>query len=313
MIECRRYTPDFSREWDDFVVASRNSTFLFYRGYMDYHADRFTDHSLIFTKKGKTIALLPANITTDGTLHSHQGLTYGGLILPPRHINGEDVMEIMGTLIAYCRAKGFKEIIYKALPYIYSLLPAQDDLYALWRLGATTLKTELSSALIPEVNPGANADTRRRTRKAISLDPVIAETDDVDTFWHYLADTLSDRHGVKPVHTAAELRLLKDRFPDNIHLHTITLGGEWMAGVCIYDTGLVAHSQYTASTPAGRELSMVFALYSHLINNVYHSRRYFDIGISNEEGGHVLNTGLLRQKSSFGCTGVAHQTFILKL
>lgn len=311
MIECRRYTPDLSRDWDDFVLAARNSTFLFLRGYMDYHADRFADHSLIFTKKGKTVGLLPANLTPDGTLCSHQGLTYGGLILPKRHIDGEDVLEMMERLADYCRSHGIRELIYKALPYIYSHIPSQDDLYALWRLGATIISTELTSTLIPGANPGANADTRRRTRKALALNPVIAETKDVDTFWHHLASTLAERHGATPVHSAAELRLLMDRFPDNIRLHTISLDGEWMAGACIYDTGLVAHSQYTASTPRGRELSMVFALYDHLINKVYASRRYFDIGTSNEQGGQVLNAGLLRQKSSFGCTGVAHQTFRL--
>ena len=36
-----------AREWDAFVGASKNGTFLLTRPYMDYHADRFTDHSLI--------------------------------------------------------------------------------------------------------------------------------------------------------------------------------------------------------------------------------------------------------------------------
>jgi hypothetical protein len=33
--------------WNRFNQASRNGTFLFDRGYMDYHADRFTDASLM--------------------------------------------------------------------------------------------------------------------------------------------------------------------------------------------------------------------------------------------------------------------------
>ena len=309
MMECRLYTPDFAQEWDEFVGNSRNATFLFRRGYMDYHADRFTDHSLIFTRHGKTVGLLPANLTADGTLHSHQGLTYGGFILPRRHINGEDILDMADTMTDWCRKEGIREMYYKALPYIYASAPSQEDIYALWRLGAEPVRTELSSAIRLNAHPGAAADTRRRTRKALSLSPLIAESDDVAQFWQMLSDCLAERHDATPVHTCTELELLMKRFPENIRLHTISLDGELMAGVCIYDTGLVAHAQYTASTPRGRQLSMVFALYQHLVNNVYADRRYFDFGTSNEDAGHYLNAGLLRQKSLFGATGVAHQTF----
>lgn len=311
-MECARYAPSDAARWDEFVARARNSTFLFRREYMDYHSDRFTDHSLIFSRGDRICGLLPANLTPDGVLYSHQGLTYGGLILPPRHINGEDVLEMFDTLAAHCRAEGIGSMVYKALPYIYASAPSQEDLYALFRLGATPLRTELSSAILQAAHPGAAADTRRRTRKALALNPVIDETREVAPFWHMLSTCLGERHNAVPVHTAAELQLLMDRFPDNIRLHTISLHGELMAGVCIYDTGHVAHAQYTASTAEGRRLSMVFALYQHLITQVYATRRYFDFGISNEDGGRVINTGLLRQKSLFGATGVAHQTFLVQ-
>ena len=84
MIEIVRYTPDKAAEWDAFVRQSKNATFLFYRGYMDYHADRFADYSLMFYDKGRLCALLPANDGGDGTLWSHRGLTYGGLLMDCR-------------------------------------------------------------------------------------------------------------------------------------------------------------------------------------------------------------------------------------
>lgn len=280
---------------------------------MDYHSHRFSDHSIIFTHKDKTVGLLPANLSADGTLYSHQGLTYGGLIIPPKHINGEDVMAMMDLLINHCRENGIDRLIYKALPHIYSRQPAEDDLYALWCRGAEPLKVELSSAIRLAANPGPNTDTRRRTRKAFALNPVIEETRDVIPFWNLLRDTLAERHNTSPVHSADELQLLMDRFPSNIRVHTLSLGGTLMAGICVYDTGQVAHAQYTASSPRARELSMVFALYSHLINKVYADRLYFDFGISNEDAGHYLNTGLLRQKSSFGATGLAHLTLQLNI
>ena len=79
IINIERYTAEKAAEWDEFVAKSKNGTFLFDRNYMDYHADRFADFSLMFyNDKHKLCALLPANID-DGTLYSHQGLTYGGL------------------------------------------------------------------------------------------------------------------------------------------------------------------------------------------------------------------------------------------
>ena len=47
-MDIRRYTPEKADEWNRFVAQSKNGTFLFDRRYMDYHADRFQDHSLMF-------------------------------------------------------------------------------------------------------------------------------------------------------------------------------------------------------------------------------------------------------------------------
>ena len=80
MIEIKRYTPQEKQDWNDFVAKSRQGTFLFDRNYMDYHQDRFHDHSLMIFYNGKLCALLPANEVVDKTLISHQGLTDGGLL-----------------------------------------------------------------------------------------------------------------------------------------------------------------------------------------------------------------------------------------
>ena len=64
-LEIKRFTPAVAGEWNSFVAASKNGTFLFDRRYMDYHADRFTDHSLMIYRRGKLYALLPANVSGD--------------------------------------------------------------------------------------------------------------------------------------------------------------------------------------------------------------------------------------------------------
>ena len=80
--------------WDEFVGKSKNGTFLLQRGFMDYHADRYFDCSLLvyegispddeYKENGLTtrdlVALFPANwIEEEKCVYSHKGLTYGGL------------------------------------------------------------------------------------------------------------------------------------------------------------------------------------------------------------------------------------------
>ena len=129
-----------------------------------------------------------------------------------------------------------------------------------------------------------------------------------------LIDCLQERHGVNPVHSCEEMQMLRDRFHQNIRIFVLRLGGgdAPQAGVCVYDTGIVAHAQYIATTPQARELNLLNPLFHHLISDVFADRRYFDFGISTEDNGNYLNTGLLRQKFSYGGTGVTYDRYSLK-
>lgn len=311
--EIEFYTPRQREAWDAFASAARNSVFLFQRGYMDYHSDRFRDRSLMARRRGRLLAMLPANLTEDGVLHSHGGLTYGGWILPEKHLDAEDVLSLFSAAAEHCLRHGIKAIDYKPLPHIYARRPSQEDLYALYRFGATLIGAQVSST-IDYRDPGTfNTLMRRHLRKAEALAPVIEETRDVAAFHRLLEDCLRERHGVAPVHTAAELTLLRDRFPQNIRFFTASLDGVPQAGVCMYLTGTVAHAQYIATTQRGRELNLLAPLFHHLIALFSTTHRYFDFGTSNEEGGQVLNAGLLRQKSSYGATATLYSRYILQL
>lgn len=308
-----KYDASMEEMWNKFVAESRNGTFLFNRGYMDYHADRFSDSSRIALKNGKPVALLPANITDDGVLHSHGGLTYGGWILPPAHLDGSGLLEIFENACDAWRAEGIKALDYKTVPCIYWSRPSAEDEYALFRLGACISETNLSAA-IPLAEPVKfNKLRRRHLAKASHLPIEIVETDDIQAFMEMLADCLLQRHGALPVHSADQMRLLKSRFPDNIRMHAVKYEGELQAGVCIYNTGIVAHCQYIATTSRGRELNLLTPLFSKLIGGTYAGCRYFDFGTSNEDHGRMLNEGLLRQKYSYGASGVVYNRYLLKL
>ena len=80
MITIQRYTEEDIKLWNRFNKQSKNYLFMFDRAYMNYHQERFIDHSLLFFNDDKLIALLPMS-EHNRTLISHGGLTYGGFII----------------------------------------------------------------------------------------------------------------------------------------------------------------------------------------------------------------------------------------
>lgn len=307
-MEIRRYRREDKELWNSFVSKARNATFLFDRNYMDYHADSFDDNSFMFYHKGKLKAVLPANVAGD-TLYSHQGLTYGGLLLDKK-ATVEDVLECFDSLNSWLRENGISKVVYKALPWIYQQYPSEEDLYALtWKCKAQLISRDISSSIVID-NKLKFAESRKSgIRKALSLNIEVGESNDVDGFWHILEDNLGNRYNAKPVHTASEMKLLMSRFPNNIRLYVAKMNGEIVGGTLIYVTPQVVHTQYISASVEGKKHGALDLLFDYIINKVYANCRYFDFGKSTEQGGAYLNEPLIFQKEGFGGRGVCYDWY----
>ena len=307
-MEIRRYRREDKELWNSFVSKARNATFLFDRNYMDYHADRFEDNSFMFYHKGKLKAVLPANVAGD-TLYSHQGLTYGGLLLDKK-ATVEDVLECFDSLNSWLRENGISKVVYKALPWIYQQYPSEEDLYALtWKCKAQLISRNIASTIVID-NKLKFAESRKSgIRKALSLNIEVGESNDVDGFWHVLEDNLGNRYNAKPVHTASEMKLLMSRFPNNIKLYVAKMNGEIVGGTLIYVTPQVVHTQYISASVEGKKHGALDLLFDYIINKVYANCRYFDFGKSTEQGGAYLNEPLIFQKEGFGGRGVCYDWY----
>lgn len=307
-MEIRRYRREDKELWNSFVSKARNATFLFDRNYMDYHADRFDDNSFMFYHKGKLKAVLPANVAGD-TLYSHQGLTYGGLLLDKK-ATVEDVLECFDSLNSWLRENGISKVVYKALPWIYQQYPSQEDLYALTlKCKAQLISRDIASTIVID-NKLKFAESRKSgIRKALSLNIEVGESNDVDGFWHVLEDNLGNRYNAKPVHTASEMKLLMSRFPNNIKLYVAKMNGEIVGGTLIYVTPQVVHTQYISASVEGKKHGALDLLFDYIINKVYANCRYFDFGKSTEQGGAYLNEPLIFQKEGFGGRGVCYDWY----
>lgn len=313
MIDIKRYTPEDAAEWNSFVWKSRQGTFLFDRNYMDYHQDRFHDHSLMFYYKGRLYALLPANeVIEHKILYSHQGLTYGGLLTCPK-VTAEVCIDIFEALKDYLQQHDFQSCIYKAMPWIYQSIPSEEDLYALSHVGKANLAAREISTTIPLNAPLRFSEQRRRgIKKAVSHGLSVEFTkfpNEITAFWDLLDENLWLRHNTHPAHSKEELQLLMHRFPDNILCFVVKKEENIIGGSIVYVTPQVIHTQYIAANDIGKELGALDALFDHIINKCRWYAPYFDFGKSTEDAGKYLNKNLIHQKEGFGGRGVVYDTY----
>jgi hypothetical protein len=306
-----KYNPEFKRLWDSFVSESHNGTFLFFRDYMEYHSDRFKDHSLLIFENNDLLALIPANSTAEEKFISHGGLTYGGLIHNHK-IKSVKMLEVFDILISYLKHSGFNEFVYKCIPHIYHIRPTEEDLYALFRFNFSLFRRDISSAvnLFSTSIPGKK---RNRYNKGLKENLEIKESYDTKNLLEIIKENLMSKYGVLPVHNFIELNLLKKHFPDNIKIFEVYLHNELIGGTILYISNCVVHVQYMTATDKGFKFRIFDFLFTYLFEIYQKTYQWFDFGISTERDGQFLNNGLIEQKEGFNATGVCYDFYKLDL
>lgn len=309
MFEIIRYTADKAAEWNQFVAQSKNGTFLFNRSYMDYHSDRFDDYSLMVYHKGQLFALLPANRRGD-TLYSHQGLTYGGLLMN-RHCTTALVRDLFSQLNAFLRERHFSRVVYKPVPWIYASLPSEEDLYALCNVcHASIVSRDVASVLMLNHRLSYSTLRRRCIKKAAKAQIEVRESADWQVFWFLLEQRLMQHHDARPVHTLSEIQLLHNRFPDAVRLFAAYHEGHMVGGTVLYFTPQTVKTQYIAADDEGLSVGALDGLFDHLITQFAEEGYiFFDFGTSNMPGSDDLHDSLIFQKEGFGGRAVCYDTY----
>jgi len=309
MIEVIKYSEEHKTQWNEFLQDSKNSTFLFNRDFVEYHANRFDDYSLIIFEDGKISALIPANIDAQGIMQSHQGLTYGGFVFRTSVCLNE-ILKYICAALKFLYENEIHLIKYKALPKFYTTIGCDDVDYAMFLLNANLYRRD--TALVINLKDKLEYQKRRirAIEKARKLGIVIIEKDSFQEFWHgILTPNLLERFGVNPVHSLDEIELLAKHFPKNIRQFNAYLDDRIIAGTTIFETPNVAHAQYISATDEGRKNGGLDLLFSFLIEKHFSDKNYFDFGISNESQGKRLNHGLLDWKEGFGGRTFTHDFY----
>ena len=311
-----------SQIWDTFVRSSRNATFLFERAYMDYHADRFCDASLlVYDEKQHLCALFPATWhQEEKEIRSHGGLTYGGLLLN-KSVGVLESCDILLEIVKFYRDNfQAQRMLVNPVPSIYHETAAEDQLVALHSIGAQLFRRYVSTSVALDRTIQLSTNRKRQIKKALQqYFSVKSHTENLNVYWNLLAETLCERHNVRPVHSFEELELLMARFPTNISLRTVEdAQGTLVGGTLLFHTPRVVHAQYIAASPIGRKYGALDLLFSTLFEELQGlpftvRPRFFDFGTSMEGEGTVINEGLVAQKESFGGHTICYDKYIVQL
>jgi Acetyltransferase (GNAT) domain len=313
----QEYHPGQAEAWDDLVARSCNGTMMHTRRFIAYHSDRFRDRSLVLTdRRGRVAGVFPAadDPADQLTVISHPGLSYGGLV-HDGSVRGAAMLDAMAAITSHYRGSGSSQLRYKAVPAIYHSAPADDDIYALFRLGANRYRCDLSAA-IDLSNRGRVSPRRSRSRKKAETAGVSVQDTwpEIAEFWQILGLNLASRHRVSPVHSLDEIQLLHDQFPDDITLIVAKIKDVLVGGAVFFASTQVLHMQYTATTDEGRATSATdLVMERGIALALERGCRYFDFGVSMIDGGRSLDDQLYQFKVAFGAGGIAQDFYELDL
>ena len=315
-IAIRPYLPSDIDCWDFFCNRSLQGTLLHTHLFLSYHKNRFSDCSLVIEQDGKIVGLFPAakSLVDDGLVVSHPGATYGGLV-HQGDLRGDRMLIALTLIQEYFSSLGFVKLLYKAVPIFYHQTPMQDDVYALFRMGARRVRCDITSVINLKCRLPLSERRRRSLKKSLKAGVEIVEGSQYfRRLWDILIENLSRKHGAFPTHKLEEIELLATRFPGKIRCICGVLGGEIQAGVVIFSSPTVDHAQYIASSQVGYEAYVLDAVFEYCIKfSVQDDKQWFDFGISTENNGLFLNDGLYRFKSEFGAGSAIHEFYELDL
>jgi hypothetical protein len=300
----RKYQSSDYSLWNEFVANAKNATFLFHRDFLEYHQDRFEDFSLlIFDEKNLLKAILPANRVGEN-LYSHQGLTYGGLVLQQKS-KFQEVIGMMKTILQFLQNQHIVSLQLKQLPTIYHESPSDEMEYLSFILNAKLCRRDCLSVINLETDFEFSSSRAEGIKRGTDLELEWKEEQDFTSFWNeILIPNLDQKFKTKPVHSLEEITFLKSKFPNNIRQFNVYKQGKIIAGTTVFESDFVSHSQYISADDSKNTTGSLDFLHNRLITYTFRNKKYFDFGISNENQGKNINNGLLFWKEGFGARTV---------
>lgn len=319
-MEIIKYSSEWKEKWDKFVLESNNGTMFHLQKFFDYHTPgKFTFNHLIFLEKGNIIAVLPGAIKNK-MFESPIGASYGSIVT--KDVTFAKAMEIVSTLLSYCRNNRIEELLLTAPSMVYENHPNQNlDFAMLWQgfsyklhYISSAIKLDKERDIIERFAP----TVRRNIRKTIKDFQLRVEINDrYDEFYPILLENKA-RHNVKPTHSYEDLLKLKELLPDCLKLFMVyykdkPIGGSLMfyvnrtVALCFYNMLLYEYAHFK---PIQR------VMYEVVKDATEKGYSYVDIGVSQDtkaENPMTPSMNLIEFKEKFDAKTIMRNTLYIKL
>lgn len=254
--------------------------------------------------------MLPAN-KVENTLYSHQGLSYGG-ILVKSNLTTVGYFELLEKILLFLESIKIKTFQLKELPSIYQKGTNEQLQLAAHMLAAKTLKTDTYYAFETALYM-PNRNRKRAINTAIKKGIEIKEEQGLKFFWDMvLIPNLNNKFNVSPVHSISEITKLQEHFSDEIRFFSAYEKTELKAGVVMFITDNVAHFQYSSGREDRSENAALDFLFDAIIKKYSH-KKHISFGSSSEKEGKKINKGLAYWKESFGAQIYVQKTYEIQV
>ncbi len=301
--------------WDNYVQKSNNGTIFHLRKFLNYHQERnFEDCSLIFYDKDAIKGVFSGAIVNN-CLYSHPGASFGGFVY--NKLSFKSSKEMVELLIKYACKKKLTEIIIIPPPFIYYQLYNEAMEYCLHYKGFNIEEYYISSFVDLRENIENQIHSRKkRYIKKIENNIIIKESKDLESFYPILLDNKS-RHGTKPTHTLDELKILIDKFPNDITLLLSYYENQIIGGALNFITNqnscILFYNMIDYSYKDLQSASL--QIYKSLEWAKQNGLHYLDIGVSQlYEGNKIIpHDSLINFKEQFGAKAMIRKVMKLKL
>jgi hypothetical protein len=255
--------------------------------------------------------VLPAN-TKDGKVYSHQGLTYGSLVLQ-ESAKLLYAFETFKALLQYLHTNSIHTLEIRNIPSFYNTVPADELSYFLFKANAMLIKRDALMVIDSTNKIKFQKNRREGINKAKRNGLTIAVDNNFEGFWkEILIPNLLKKHGIAPVHSLEEIQLLASKFPENIKQVNVYKDNIIVAGTTVFLTKTTIHPQYVSGNSDKNAYGSLDLAYDYIINHFDTSKRYFDFNISSEVNGTTLNRGLIFWKESCGARAYVADNYLVE-
>ena len=315
-LRIERFRSDHQGTWEEFIRNSANGNLFQTRRFLAYHpAGRFEDHSLLFWRNKKLIAVA-AGETANGTWSSHRFTSHAGLAVAPE-LSAAEALDLVHSLLSYGNAQGWQKL---SMRYVPDVLAEHSFVTLAWALavfGFSEDSREMTWCIVPrfsseqEMLAAYHESARRAIKKALRERLAAHETDNFPEFWNLLTENLKVRFRVSPTHSLSEIESLRGLCSGELQLHGVYHQGQMIAGALIFDLSRSSsHCFYFAQNYEFQQ-ARPMALLMHHINCEYvlRRKRRLNYGVFTAHGATELNLGLSRFKSNFAAMPAIRRRF----